>query len=171
MYAAWFIFFLLWVVYAWVWKETHFTNSKDLDIKIDAPLLKRNCSEKEVPCIDDCSFLCFEKNTECVGGICETKKSLQPCNEQTGGMRIMIHEPVSQWSCICTDSRFYGGPACDQLNPDVCEHGSFHYFSRTKFSCICPLPYKLLKIGSIPHCIEERMMGFYDPLSMNQSTL
>ena len=171
MYAAYFVFLLLWIAYAWSWKEMEINSNEDLNIQIEAPLFKQDCTEKEIPCIDDCSFLCIERDAECVGGICESRKGMPPCNEKTGGMRVLVKDPVPQWSCVCTDARFYGGKACDELNVDVCEHGSFHYFSRKKFTCICPLPYKLIKTGTTPHCVEERMLNFYDEWTKNKNKL
>lgn len=170
MYVACFVFLLLWCGYAWAWKDTHFAATQgESAIEVKAPILRQTCSTREVPCVDDCSFLCIERDSECVGGICETKEHVQdiPCSSKTGGVRMMVRDPTPHWKCICSDSRFYGGEACDQLNPDVCEHGTFYYTGRLRYICICPLPYRLLKIDSKPHCVEERMLKFYDPATMS----
>lgn len=173
MYVACFVFLLLWCGYAWVWKDIHFAAKDETTIELKAPILQQTCSTHEVPCVDDCSFLCIEKDSECVGGICETKEHVQDiaCNRSTGGVRMMVKDPTPHWKCICSDSRFYGGEACDKLNPDVCEHGTFFYSSRYRYICLCLPPYKLLHIELKPHCIDEKLLNFYDEATMSKHLL
>lgn len=169
MYVACLVFLLMWCGYAWAWREGSAAKGDEPEIELKAPLLRQTCSTDEVPCVDDCSFLCVERDTECVGGLCQTKEHLQDiaCNEKTGGVRVMAMEPTPHWTCICSDARFYGGEACDRLNPDVCERGTFFYLHRSRHVCVCPTPYRLLRIDSKPHCVEERMLNFFDPATMS----
>lgn len=173
MYTTCFLFLIIWIAYAWTWKEFQVKPPKEMAIQIEAPILEQNCSAKKIPCIDDCSFLCIEKESKCIGGVCQPTSNVNPimCNEKTGGVRMMIKEPVPHQVCVCTDSRFYGGKACDKLHPDVCEHGTFFYQGRMRFICICPPPYELIKIDSKPHCVEKKMLGFYDEAIMSRNVL
>lgn len=169
MYVTCILFLMLWLGYAWVWKGV--TLKDETFIEVKAPIFKQTCSTKEVACIDDCSFLCVEKNVKCVGGTCEAVKELLDieCSEKTGGVKMLVKEPIPHWVCICSDSRFYSGDACDALNPDVCEHGTFFYLGRERYVCICPPPYELIRIDLKPHCVAKEFIGFYDEATMTQS--
>lgn len=173
MYTICFLFLLIWIAYAWAWKEFQIIPPKQIDIQIEAPILKQNCSIKKIPCINDCSFLCIENETKCIGGVCQPTRNVTQiaCSKKTGGVPMMIQDPVPHWVCICTESRFFGGKACDEQHPDVCEHGTFHYLARRRFICICPPPYELIKIDSKPHCVEKKMFGFYDETTMDRNIL
>lgn len=162
----------MWLGYAWVWKSVNLApEDESTSIEVKAPILQRNCGAQEVPCIDECWFLCVEKDAKCVGGICQPERDVQDieCSERTGGVKMMVKDPVPHWTCVCSDSRFYSGDACNVQNPDVCEHGTFFYLSRERYVCVCPPPYELIKIESKPHCVEEKWMGFYDKATMSQS--
>lgn len=174
MAATCLVFLMVWIAYVWsCWTGGKATawKGKSEAIWIDAPVLKKQCSTKEVPCIDDCSFLCMEKEVACVGGVCQLKDGAShtiPCSEKTG-LRMRVQDPVPHTLCLCTDARFYGGPACDRLNPDVCEKGVFFYFGRLRYVCVCSPPYVLIRINDKPHCLEKKWMRFYDPATMNQN--
>lgn len=169
MYATCFLFLMMWLGYVWAWSDV--TPKGDSVIEVRAPILKQSCDAQEIACIDDCSFLCVEPKTKCIGGVCQVEAALRDieCNEKTGGVRMMVKDPVPHWTCVCSDSRFYGGDACNVLHPDVCEHGTFFYLARRRYVCICPPPYELLKIDSKPHCVQPQMMGFYDEATMSRS--
>lgn len=171
MHVTCFLFLILWLGYVWAWRGGGSSPPKAERIRVNAPIVEQNCSTHEVPCIDDCSFLCIEKRTQCVGGICQPEKALRDirCNEKTGGVKVMVKDPVPHWTCVCSDSRFFGGDACDELHPDVCERGMFIYKARARYLCMCPPPFELIKIDSKPHCVDEKMMGFYDERTMSQS--
>lgn len=173
MYATCFLFFMLWIAFAWTWKEFPRTPPPERPIHIEAPILQQNCSTKKIPCINDCSFLCIEKESKCIGGVCQVTRNVHqiPCDLKKGGVPMMIKEPVPHWECICTDSRFYGGEACDEIHPDVCENGTFFYMARNRHICICPPPFELLKIESKPHCVEKKMLRFYDESIMDRNLL
>lgn len=168
MYAACVLFLMLWSVYAWSWQST-VTGHPDFWIRIEGPLFRQNCGVKDVPCIDDCSFLCTEPDAKCIGGMCQVAPPSVACDKSKGGLPVLLKDPVPHWSCLCTDSRFYGGPACSTLNPDVCENGTFFYMGRLRHVCVCPAPFELLKIDSKPHCVAAEMMGFYDELTMSRN--
>lgn len=173
MYTTCFLFLIIWIAYAWAWKEFQVTPPKEMAIQIEAPIFQQNCKNKKIPCINDCSFLCIEKESQCIGGVCQPTSNVNQitCSQQTGGVPMMVKHPVPHWVCVCTDSRFYGGKACDELHPDVCEHGTFFYLGRRRNICICPPPYELIKIDSKPHCVEKKMLGFYDETTMNRNIL
>lgn len=171
MYATYFVFLMIWLAYVWVWRDMNLKpHVGKVSIRTDAPTFRSNCSTKKVPCIDDCSFLCVEKDVQCVGGVCQPEAQLNqiPCNAKKGGVLMMVEDPVPHWSCICTDSRFFRGEDCETLNPDVCEHGMFTYKDRKNYLCICLPPYELVVIGTKPHCIEKKLLGFYDEFFMKR---
>ena len=134
----------------------------EIKIQTKAPTFRQNCTTKEVPCIDDCSFLCVENNAKCVSGTCKSEDELipVPCNKETGGILMIVNDPVPHWSCICTNSTFYGGDDCGQLNKDVCEQGVFLYKNRNNYLCLCLPPYELITIDNKPHCVEKEMLNF-----------
>lgn len=170
MYATCFIFLMIWMAYAWALRDAKETVTTGLAaIQMDAPTFRQNCSAKQVPCVDDCSFLCVENDTQCIGGVCQTRLNEIPCNAEKGGVRMLVKDPVPHWTCVCTDSRFFGGKDCEKVHPDVCEHGMFVYTDRNNYMCICLPPYEFLKIGTKPHCVEKKMLGFYDELTMTRN--
>lgn len=164
MWAAWFLFGLLWFMFAWMSLDT-IRPAESLDIQIHTPIFKQNCTSKSVSCIDDCNFLCVESNGVCVGGTCvvETSPSLD-CNAEKGGVVMLNTTP--QWICLCTDPSIWSGPTCDTLNPDVCEHGMFVYEGLSQFQCVCPFPYKKITLEGKVHCLEKHLMWFFDKASM-----
>lgn len=170
MYSTCLIFFMIWIAYAWAWRDMNQRSTGIASIRTDAPTFRQNCNSKKVFCIDDCSFLCVENDAQCVGGVCQPQAELNQisCNEEKGGVRMMVNDPVPHWSCICTDSRFFRGEDCETVNPDVCEHGMFTYTDRKNYLCICLPPYEFIKIGTKPHCVEKKMLGFYDELTMKR---
>lgn len=154
-------FLLLWIAYAWMWNVLRTAPpTATASIRAAAPTFRQNCADKEVPCIDDCSFLCLEHDAKCVGGVCETELQDIPCNEEKGGVRMMVQNPVPRWVCVCTDSRFFGGEECDTLHPDVCEHGVFMYRGKNCHMCLCMPPYELMTLGGKEHCVEKKMLNF-----------
>lgn len=160
MLATWFTFLLMWFAFLWaMWP--HSASKSEKTIQVQKPIFKQNCNVNRVPCIDDCNFLCVEQNTKCIGGICQSNPSDIECSEKTGGVTMAIKEPTLHWSCICTDSTFFEGDACDTLNPDVCEHGIFVYSDRNHFNCFCYPPYQLIFIHGKPHCVERYVLYFF----------
>lgn len=141
------------------------TTSKDLssNLVVTAPTFQQNCTSKYVPCIDNCDFLCIEKNAKCIGGYCEPTDDLATvaCETNYGGILMMSTEPVPHWSCICTHASFFGGKDCSVLNEDVCEHGMFLYNNQNSHTCLCLPPYKLVIIEDKPHCIEKSISKFF----------
>lgn len=163
MYAICLVFLMIWTAYAWTCIPSTSTDTTAVILKMDSPVFRQDCSAKQVPCIDDCSFLCTESNVTCVGGTCQTQlNQIPPCNFKRGGVLMMIPDPVPHWSCICTESRFFGGGDCGTVHPDVCEQGTFLYRNRKHYLCICPPPYELVTIDSKPHCLEKKMTKFFE---------
>lgn len=160
MYAVYFVFLAIWLAYVWTWKGS--ASRSVVSVRTHAaPTFRQNCSVREVPCIDDCSFLCVDPDAKCIGGVCrpETKQPVA-CNASTGGVLMLSKNPVPEWTCICTDSRFFRGRDCATLNPDVCEHGMFLYQDRRNYECVCPPPYVLIEMDTKPHCVEKKMKNF-----------
>lgn len=161
MWSAKSLFFLLWIGFAWML----LTSSSDVPtatrIQIQHSPSKQNCSAKEIKCVNDCSFLCVEKESRCVGGICVVEQNKLNCNSKKGGMTILTNDPVNHWTCLCTDSSFWSGKNCDVLNPDVCEHGVFLYEGRNDFTCLCPYPYQMITVNGKPHCVEKHVANFF----------
>lgn len=152
----WFAFVLLWMALAWaLLSNPHSAKSKRL--RIHAPAIKRSCASQWVSCVDDCSFLCIEPGARCVGGVCQTRKQNIACQRNTGGVLVLND---GAWTCLCTDNAFYSGPDCGDLNPDVCEHGTFLYSGRDNFYCVCPSPYTKVALDGKPHCLEPWVEKF-----------
>lgn len=172
MYAACFVFLMLWLAHLWAWKGSPPTGDGDVSIRVDAPMRRADCGREDVPCVDDCSFLCLGKGYECIGGTCRSVEGVRgvACDGEKG-IRMMVHEPRPAWTCVCKDARFYGGEGCDVLNPGVCENGAFAYVSESRFLCVCSPPYELINVDSKPHCVEKKWMGFYDERSMDRNRL
>lgn len=170
MYATCLVLLMLWMGYAWTLRDRDSTVTRIASIRMEAPTFQQNCSAKQVPCIDDCSFLCVEKDAQCVGGVCQLMAELDeiPCNAEKSGVRMMVNDPVPHWSCICKDARFFRGEDCETVTPDTCEHGMFAYTDRRNYVCICLPPYEFIQIGTKPHCVEKKMLGFYDDLTMSR---
>lgn len=160
MFTTWFLFLLVWFVFLWaVWPHSVLKSFKSLPIQ--KPFFRQNCNVNRVPCIDDCHFLCIEQDAKCIGGICQSNPADIECHEKTGGVIMALKEPTLHWSCICTDSTFFEGDACDILNPDVCEQGLFLYSDRNHFDCFCFPPYRLIFIHDKPHCAERHVTYFF----------
>lgn len=154
------MFLLIWLGFAWIlWSHT--TPKSFKNISVHRPLFRQNCNVNQVPCVDDCEFLCVENDAQCIGGVCRSNPDVIECNERTGGVVMAMQEPTLHWLCVCTDSAFFQGPTCDTLKPDVCEHGLFVYEDRDNFQCLCFPPYKLIFIHSKPHCVEKYVINFF----------
>lgn len=158
MWAVWLLFLLMWMGFLWTPKPTQ-THAK---IQVQEPTFQQNCCTKKIHCVDDCSFLCVENSVKCIGGVC-VPDSHAPieCNTERGGRLMLTNDPVPKWICLCTDETFWSGPACDTLNPDVCEHGAFLYNGRDDFLCLCLEPYKKVIVNGKPHCLENYMVNFF----------
>lgn len=168
MWAAWLLFLLLWVGFLWMPKSSVPVSQ----IKVQTPVFQQNCSSKQVQCVDDCSFLCVEKQARCVGGVCMTDEQAPvECNTYKGGRLMLASDSVARWICLCTDETFWSGTSCNDLNPDVCEHGAFLYNARDDYLCICPEPYKKVVLNGKPHCLENHMSNFFqeDVNMLNES--
>lgn len=161
MWSAWSIFLLLWMGFALIMLQAPSDMKDAPSIQIQGPTFKQNCSIKKVKCVNDCSFLCIEKESRCVGGVCVTELDNLKCDTKKGGIAILAKEPASHWSCLCTDSSFWSGKKCNILNPDICEHGVFLYNGRDDFTCICPHPYQLITVNDRPHCVEKYVANFF----------
>lgn len=160
MWSTSLLFFLMWMAFAYMWwiPLTHRDSSR---IQAKAPTFRQTCWTNKVPCINDCSFLCVEKNARCVRGVCRVDdEEVDPldCKTDKGGIVMMLDD--LHWSCICTDSTFFGGRDCGTLNPDVCEKGVFLYNNRNNFQCLCLPPYELITIDNKPHCEKKAMTKF-----------
>lgn len=154
-----YVFFVLWLVLVWtLWQPTR----KDLShVQVHSPTFRRECFENNVPCVDDCSFLCVERDVQCVGGTCRIQRQAEiPCRTDRGGMRVMVNEPSPHWICLCTNSAFFSGDDCGTLNGDVCEHGVFLYTDRENNECLCPEPYKRVTLRGKPHCLQKHLATF-----------
>lgn len=155
----WFLFLLLWIGFLYL----PTVSKPSPSIRIQEPIYQQNCSAKRIDCVDDCSFLCVERQAQCVGGVCVPKDQGQlECNKEKGGRLMLTKDPVRSWICLCTDETFWSGPACDMLNPDVCEHGAFLYNGRNDNLCLCPTPYKKVVVKGKPHCLDTVLANFFD---------
>lgn len=159
MHKTWVVFFLMWLAYVWVWKSSKL-QVDNRQVRAEAPTFRQNCTTKQIPCIDDCSFLCVDRDAQCIDGVCQSREETVPCKEETGGVLMLIKDPVPRWTCICTNSTFYRGPDCSELNKDVCEHGVFLYVNRYNFLCMCLAPYELVTIDHKPFCVEKAKARF-----------
>ncbi|GIY03998.1 uncharacterized protein CDAR_304881 [Caerostris darwini] len=149
------------------WTCSTHKSTRTTHIDIQAPTIHRDCTSQSIPCVDDCSFLCVESKVKCVGGTCVVQENNDiECQADKGGMRILVKDPVSHWTCLCTDATFFSGPDCGQLNPDVCENGVFFYTSKV---CLCPQPYQLVKLNGKPHCIEAKVANFFKNQDLEES--
>lgn len=158
----WILFLIIWFAFVWITVTDVEPQQNPLHVPVQSPIFQQDCSVKKIPCVDDCSFLCDDQRTRCVGGICETQpKDPVECNTSRGGMLIMANTPVPHWSCLCTDSAYWSGSDCNTLNSDVCEQGAFMYIERDNFLCICPYPYEKVLLNGKPHCLEKRMANFF----------
>lgn len=160
---TWIVFFLMLLAYVWIWKTMKLSSDKSITIRAEAPTFRQNCTTKDIPCIDDCSFLCVENDAKCIGGICQIQDQLipVPCKEETGGILMIVNDPAPHWACVCTNSTFFRGPDCSELNEDVCEQGMFLYKNRKNFLCLCLPPYHLITIDNKPHCVEKAKLNFF----------
>lgn len=164
MWAAWFILGLLWLFYAWMSLDG-VRQTSSTKLQLFEPIFKQSCSTKSVSCADDCSFLCVEKDTQCIGGKCVIKTSMSiPCRQEKGGIPMLDATP--KWICFCTDPTIWSGPDCGQLNPDVCEHGMFIYYALNKHECVCPYPYRKINVNGKVHCVEKHIAQFFVDHSM-----
>ncbi|GFS31592.1 uncharacterized protein NPIL_31071 [Nephila pilipes] len=161
MWSAWCLFLLLWMGFVWMMMTSSVPETKS-HVQVQIPVFQQNCAAKSIKCVDDCSFLCVEASTRCIGGVCV----LQPdkpveCHAEKGGMVMLANDPVPYWMCLCTDATYWSGPKCNTLNPDVCEHGVFLYKGREDYMCICPSPYQKVVLKGKPHCLERRLANFF----------
>ncbi|KAG8156219.1 hypothetical protein JTE90_011129 [Oedothorax gibbosus] len=169
MWTAWFLLGLLWIFYAWVGLDSVHPSTAST-LQLFEPVMKQSCSSKSVSCVDDCSFLCIENEATCVGGKCTVKTSntsTVPCEQGKGG--ILMVDGTPKWICFCTDPEIWSGPDCGQLNPDVCEHGMFIYYSWNQFQCVCPYPYRKVTVKGKVHCVEKHVAGFFDQTASETS--
>lgn len=159
MVEAWFLFGLLWIVYAWIGLHDTDPSNSASKIQVFEPIFKQSCESKPVACVDDCSFLCIEDNTQCIGGQCVPyAPSPIPCDQQKGG--ILLLDATPKWVCLCTNPTIWSGPECNQLNPDVCQHGMFVYYTSERYQCVCPFPYRKITTNGKEYCVEKHFARF-----------
>ena len=160
----WALFALMWVAFAWMSVSSAADPPAHLPFQIQVPVFEQNCSSKTVACIDDCSFLCVEPKARCIGGVCrvDPKDDALACNTDKGGMLMLRADPVATWMCLCTHESIWSGPACDTLNPDVCENGVFMYKNRDNAVCVCPFPYKKTLVNGKWHCLDVPLSHFFE---------
>lgn len=164
-----FLLALLWFGFVWTTWTTRSSSGNSLQLR--APVSKRNCSEETVDCIDDCSFLCVEPNSKCVGGKCiPFVSSNKECNRDRGGILVLTRENgLEHWKCMCTHPSIWSGSDCSQLNPDVCENGVYLY-NNGQGTCICSFPYSLLVLNGKPHCVDSAMLNFFQNVQAELET-
>lgn len=156
---SWVIFLCIWFLFIrFLLSEQNLEDKKNL--KISVPTFKESCLSKKINCINDCSFLCVENDVECVGGVCEIVQQKIPCEKDTGGLLMMLNDPTPRWQCICTNSTFFTGPNCNQLNPDVCENGTFFYSNAHNYYCSCFEPYEKFELNGKPYCLPKIYRNF-----------
>lgn len=160
MLSTWILFLLIW--FGFTWSSLSFQSRDNAKyIQISVPTFKQNCTSKKMYCVNDCSFLCIEDNIKCVGGVCQLDPSNEPCDTKTGGVLMMVEEPVPHWSCICTNSAFYQGTNCNELNTDVCENGAFIFTDVQNYYCFCDEPFVRFFLNGKPHCTEKEIQNFF----------
>lgn len=152
----------MWLAFAWMTFSSP-DRPTSLSMQVQVPVFKQDCSSKAVPCVNDCSFLCVEQKVSCAGGVCVVDEDVSDieCDTEKGGMLMMTSTPFPKWTCLCTQESIWSGPACNMLNPDVCEHGVFLYRNRNSSLCICPYPYKKIFIRGKWHCLGKPQSNFF----------
>ncbi|KAG8173845.1 hypothetical protein JTE90_016334 [Oedothorax gibbosus] len=150
----------MWLAFAWM-SVSSADPPTPFHMQIQMPIFKQYCSSQQVKCVDDCSFLCVEKSSKCIGGMCVVDKypNRIPCDTDKGGMLMMGAD--QSWKCLCTEESIWSGPACDRLNPDVCERGVFLYKTRDSAMCVCPFPYKKILVHGKWHCLGNPEYNFF----------
>lgn len=158
----WILFAFMWLAFAWMSVSSTDTPNM-LHMQMQVPVFQQNCTSKTIPCVDDCSFLCVEQKVKCVGGACVVKKDDDPidCDTEKGGMLMLSSFPTPHWKCLCTNESIWSGPACDTLNPDVCERGVFLYTNRNSEVCLCPFPYRKALVNGKWHCLGKPHTHFF----------
>lgn len=159
MYLALFLYFLLGCLFLFFPKQIPKDNYK---INIEQ-IVKYDCSNHNIKCIDSCDFLCTDDKYKCVNNICQPDGKPQiPCDKTKGGIVILTHfQDVPFWNCVCTHNSFYGGKDCSVLASDVCKDGIFIYQNMKRFKCICKNPDILLTLNNKPYCVSKQIQKFF----------
>lgn len=146
---------------------------------------KNNCVETRTPCNpqdpNSCAHSCNETELKCLnldaitpspsgkainggGYVCLPEIPEMTCNLQNGGVYVWTgwgFTQNQQWDCYCQFSEFFGGPGCENPNPDLCSGGTIDYSqlkngtaSPTSEICKCPDKTILLLRGNsnTPYC-------------------
>lgn len=161
MSSALLMLFLLWSWLAWT---SISSTERSRSLNVLAPIRRRNCSNENVQCLDDCSFLCIEDSATCIGGVCVIDKNKShsiDCKREFGGMVVLALQPTKHWNCVCTDPAFYGGKDCSVLVEDVCKNGNFLYKANGLHECICNYPYRKIVKDGKPYCVEPALVQFF----------
>lgn len=106
------------------------------------------CLATPVPCEtnEDCQACGDNVETQCVelarhtpeqekvygksGKFCLPAKPEQKCNEKLGGLYVWTGWSEinrQEFDCLCSYPEIAGGPGCSQLNPNVCQGGTYTY--------------------------------------------
>lgn len=158
LYIIYIIFIILGLLFLFFPKTVKSNKSK---IKLDR-LIKQDCFNKKVKCIDSCNFLCSEDTYDCINNICQIRgtKSIK-CDKEKGGIVVLTHfNFMPYWECLCTRPDFFGGPDCSQKRFDVCNKGIFS-FDLSKSSCKCNSPNILIHLNNKPYCIDSQYKKFF----------
>lgn len=158
LYIIYGIFIVLGILFLFFPKKI--TSSKQ-KIKLDR-MIKQDCSNKKVKCIDSCEFLCTEDKYECKNNICQLKGSTNiKCNKETSGIVVLTHfNLIPYWECLCTKPDFYGGSDCSEKRLDVCKKGTFNY-NLDKWNCNCNSSDFLINLDNKPYCIDAQYKRFF----------
>lgn len=158
------VFMLLFVI-MWILNPTDDSKrTSKRPFRLKERVYRKNCSERTVRCIDDCSFLCTESKATCVGGVCSIRDDSVDCKTEYGGILVLTQDQnrAHYWKCLCTDSTFYGGEDCGDLVPDVCENGIFLYKKRNVHACVCDFPFVKIVRNDKPYCVKPGTEKFFD---------
>ena len=139
----------------------------------DANAISPNCTSVKTACVTDrdCTK-CSEEEMRCTETGPKKKRYCLPqrpagtCSEAHGGSWTYTgFQAVNNgtWTCDCAYPAFFGGNGCAELNPGVCEGGTFNYDARTAGrppiaeDCVCPSDHHLMKTlrGGVPLCIPK----------------
>lgn len=154
MYLTLLLYLILGILFLFFPKTTLENNYK---LKIDK-LIKEDCSNKKMKCIDTCDFLCTDSSYKCVNNVCQLDDKIE-CGH--GIIALTDFNNIPFWECLCTDPSYYGGKECKTQAPDVCKNGTFVYRDWNRHICKCRQEDILMTLNQKEYCIPKSLTTFF----------